>query len=231
LWVFGVKGKANFGPGWVRGEVDKNFGQNRPTGAQGGAYNGWQFLADAGYKTEIRNATTLTPWAQFGVGSGGSHSNDVFTPIAGDYRPGGIYGLFAPTPVGAAATPATLGAGTALGTVSSNSLADRVIWGLGVKATPASLAKLSTGISLYDYRYQTLGSNSAFGTPAAASGNKHIGSEVDINVAWAHSDNVSFGVAIGTFQAGGAIINAANTTNDHRNSPATLAQANASVKF
>lgn len=230
LYVLGAKGKFSMAGAWVKAEVDKNFGQNRPAaaGVFGGAYTGWEFLFDLGYKANIPNVVTLTPWFQFGDGSGGQTANRVFTPIAGDYRPGGIYGLFAPT----ATTPATLGSATNLGTVSSSSLSDRVIWGLGLKATPAGLAKLTTGIAWYDYHYQTLGDGNALGTPAGANGNKHIGDEVDLNASWAHSDNVSFGVGIGTFQAGGAIANASNSNPaTHANNPVFLAEASATVKF
>jgi len=230
LYVVGLKGKIMMGGLWVKAEFDKNFGQNRPAaaGITGGAYTGWEFLTDAGYKANIPDVTTLTPWAQLGVGSGGASGNRVFTPIAGDYRPGGIYGLFAP---GAATT---LGGATGLGTVSSNNLGDRVIWGLGLKATPAGLPKLTTGIAWYDYRYQQLGGNAASGDPAAAKGNKHIGSEVDLNASWAHSDNVTLGAGIGTFQTGGAIENAASTnggTNKFASNPVFLAEANVKVKF
>jgi hypothetical protein len=234
LWILGLKGKVSAGPAWLKAEVAKNFGENRSAALQGGGnsapgqpvasanYDGWAFKLDLGAKADVGMAT-LNPWGQFADGSGGlnANKNHNFTAINPDYRPGGIYGYFS------SISAAALGAGSGAGTVSSNSLGNRVIWGVGFNATPAALSKLTAGIGYWDYHTQ-----SEAGLPAGAAGNKHIGSELDVNLGWKHSDNVAFNVGAGQFWAGGDIANAnGNGAAPKSTSPATLFQFTTSVKF
>jgi hypothetical protein len=124
----------------AKAEIAKNFGENRTTFGTGNNanYSGWALLANLAYKADT-GIGSFTPWAEYGYGSGRQRSNtnknETFTAINSDYRPGGIYGRFD-----------NLAATTLLGnvnSVASNGLANRTIYGIGLKATPASLAKLA----------------------------------------------------------------------------------------
>ncbi len=217
LYVAGLRGKYMMQGAYVSGEFDKNFGEDRLTAAPSN-YDGWALKVDLGYTADLA-AATVSPWAEFTDLSGGNGLNNYFTPINTDYRPGGIYGLFA----GYAGSPVSLGGGAGLGLGTLNQIGNQTIWGLGVKTTPAALPKLTAGIAYWDYGYQTVA-----GTPAGVKGNTHIGSELDLNASWAQSHNVALNGSIGTFQPGGAID---NLNAGHGTSPAFLADANVSVKF
>jgi len=247
LWVPGAKAKWTAGGAWVKGEVDKNFGEDRAltnpfpnvinTGVPLDNYDGWAFLVDAGYKADVAGFGGVTPWGQFGAGSGGSRPGNTFQDIAGDYRPGAIYGLFAPgSPrFGGGGSPTTLGSGgNAFLPISSETLSNRVIWGFGVKAAPSNWPKVSGGVSFWDYRFQTSsgggGAHTIVAGQVADGGNKHLGSEADINVNYNHSDNVSTGITLGQFWPGGAVKNADSIVGVP-SSPATLAQANLTIKY
>lgn len=209
LWVAGLKGKVMMEGAWLALELAKNFGQNRAqelVGASAPAsksYTGWAAKLDAGYKAELSGMGTLNPWLHVGIGSGdgspGDGNNHAFTPIASDYRPGAIYGRFAASN---GLTGATLG--SALNgntTLSSGSLSNRKIWGIGVKVTPEAVNKLTAGLSVYDYNfYATPGHRGVH-----ANGNRHIGSEVDLDAEWKHSENVSLMATVGRFQPGGYV--------------------------
>ncbi len=213
LYVVGLKGKATMGGAWAKAEVAKDFGELRPNGVTGNTnYSGWAGLADLGYKLDLSNVGALTGWAEGGVGSGGA-ANHTFTAIAGDYRPGSIYGRFA-----AGSSAVLNNANTSLGT---NTLADRVVFGAGVKLTPAMLTKLTAGLSWWNLRHQTANNLSA-----AAAGNKFIGNEYDLDLTWAHSENVSVSAGVGTFQPGNFV-----KATQGVNSPATLGYTDFSVKF
>lgn len=235
LWVAGLKGKVAAGPAWLKAEFDKNFGSNRNLAAGTGGlagntlpgtsanYDGWALKIDLGAKADV-GVATLNPWAQFADASGGLNNNKNygFQGINSDYRPGGIYGYFS-----------SLGGTTLTGgipSISNGNVGNRVIWGLGLNGTPAAISKLTAGVSYWDYHYQSaLGEAQEIGS-AAAVGNKHIGSELDVNLSWKHSDNVAFNVGWGQFWTGGAINNfngAAHTGT----SPVTLFSAGTSVKF
>ncbi len=221
LFVAGLRGKYMMQGATLGAEFDKNFGEYRTAGPVSSNYNGWALKVDLGYKADLA-AASVSPWAEFTDLSGGSGLNSYFTPINTDYRPGGIYGLFA----GYAGASATLGSGTGLGLGTLNQIGNQTIWGIGVKTTPAALSKLTAGIAYWDYGYQNVAGEKA-NVGAGTLGNSHIGSEIDLTGSWAESDNVSINGAIGTFQPGGAI----NNLNGGAVSPAFLASTNVSVKF
>jgi hypothetical protein len=218
LYVAGLKAKVTLGGAWLKAEIAKNFGQNRTLSAGipyafTGNYTGWAGKADAGIKIDLNNLGALTGWGEAGIGSGGATSNRAFQAIAGDYRPGGIYGRFA------SAASKTLPANLR----SNGTLSNRVIFGAGLKATPAALSKLTVGGSWWNYRYQ----NAADPLVATnAKGNKFIGNEYDLDLSWAHSENVTVSAGVGSFQPGGAI-----KVQVVANNPATLCYTDVSVKF
>ena len=57
-------------------------------------------------------------------------------------------------------------------------------------------------------------------------GNKFIGNEYDLDLTWAHSENVSVSAGVGTFQPGNFV-----KATQGVNSPATLGYTDFSVKF
>jgi hypothetical protein len=243
LYVAGLKGKVNMGMAWIAAEVAKNFGQNRvlTTGNSvnnaASNYTGWAGKLDLGAKIEA-GSVSVSPWAHFGYGSGdGSNDNrnSAFVAISPDYRPGSIYGRFA-VPL---ANGAALGNTTPTG-IASNALSNRQIWGLGVKATPVS--KLTAGVSYWTYSFATRPGGTNLGTPTNTAGQKRIGSEVDLDLTWAHSENVTLGAGAGQFFPGGFIKetiqsrNAAVVTGPSANSqrgvnPAYLGYFDVRVKF
>lgn len=224
LYVVGVKGKATMGGAWIKGEIAKNFGVNRTgVNADGsytftGNYTGMAARVNAGAKADVNNVGALTGWADAGIGSGGATSNRSFQAIAGDYRPGGIAGRF----WSGSGSTLDLGATSGLSsTVNGGTLANRVNIGAGVKMTPSALAKLTAGLSWWNYRVQN-----AAGLPAAAKGNKFLGNEYDLDLNWAHSENVSVSAGVGSFQPGRAYIVSQTAI-----SPARLCYADFNVKF
>lgn len=235
LYLAGLKAKVMMGGGWGNAEFAKNFGENRLAGglplAHVANYSGWAFKANAGYKADLANLGAVTPWGELGYGSGDGdnidNKNEAFTAISPDYRPGSIYGRFA-VAAGGASVGSGLGAGNPA--MASNSLSNRAIWGLGVKTTPAAVSKLTAGLSYWDYHFQR--KPMAVSTTAnteVATGNKHMGSEVDLDLTWTHSENVSFGAGWGTFQPGGYVKNlraAAGGTN-----PVEMYYMDARLKF
>jgi len=202
LWVADVKAKASMGMGWANAEFAKNFGENRGlfttdpnnSAANNAHYTGWAMQFNVGAKLDLASLGAVAPWGHFGYGSGDGSvdgTNHTFTAINPDYRPGSIYGRFA-----VAAGGASLGsAGTGF---ASNSLSNRKIWGVGVKTTPSMMNKLTAGLAFWDYSV-TADPGPVFG------GNKHLGSEADLDLTWAHSENVSLGAGVGQFWPGGAV--------------------------
>jgi hypothetical protein len=228
LWVVGAKGKVSMGMAWLTGEFAKNFGENRAQNAadQGPAsksYTGWAGKVDLGAKVETPIGG-VAPWAHVGYGSGDGSPNDgnnsAFTAISPDYRPGSIYGRFAVAPTAGAAT---LASGVTGAGVASNSLSNRAIWGVGIKTTPTAMNKLTAGISYWDYKF-------AARPGGAATGLKHIGSEADLDLQWAHSENVTLGAGVGQFWSGG-YLTALNSAAGQPNNPAQLAYFDVRVKF
>lgn len=212
LWVAGLKGKLTMGGLWAGAEFAKNFGVQRVTNgstqiAPTAKYTGWAFLADAGAKIDVDGVAAFTPWGQFGVGTGRdntrSNENEDFQAINTDYRPGALYGRFD--------TNASAQVGSDFNGVASNGLTNRVIWGVGLKATPAAASKLTVGASFWDIRRHraTVGPN----TPAEGDGSKTIGKELDLEASWAHSDNVNLALTLAKFMPGSFIKNQAQSTN------------------
>jgi hypothetical protein len=231
LWVAGVKAKVATGGFTGSVEVAKNFGEDRTTyaTAAGGArsvnYKGYAVQLKAGYKLDLSDVGAVNPWGEFGMGTGDSNfdasGNNTFTSIATDYRPGGIYGRF---DNGAALELANGGTGNGANSFSSNGLSNRVIWGLGVKATPSALNKLTAGVSFYRYAYHRVA--------PTATGNKssrNIGSEVDVTAEWKHSENVSFKATAGSFKPGAAMADfrGANAALN----PAVMLAGDVAIKF
>lgn len=224
LFLVGYKLKLAGAGFWLNGEYDQNFGDNRlqaapsaPTQdyALASHYNGWATLADAGWKAESDNAGMLSIWGNFAMGSGRqntkSNVNDGFQPINPDYQAGSIYGRFAANPgfAGLGSTAQT-NAGTTAGNTSftaSPSIDNRIIWGGGIKMSPAVANKATLGVSFWNYHIQRFDD-----LPGQANyiyaGNRNIGSELDVDLTWAHSDNVAFATGWGTFQPGGLIAEA-----------------------
>jgi hypothetical protein len=236
LWVLGAKTKLTAGGLTVKAEVAKNFGQNRTTaGAIQAApaanplnssnYNGWGLLANAAYKADINNVGSITPWGEFAYGTGRkrsaavSNSNEDFQMIASDYRPGGIYGRF-DTFLGNTLPGNTGGANVA-------GLTNKTIYGLGVKANPAAVAKLTVGAQWYHYAW----TRTSLQTAQTANGqnSRNIGSEVDVTAEWKHSENVGLKLTLGTFQPGAWVsdIKGPNATSN----PATLAALDTNIRF
>jgi hypothetical protein len=232
LYVAGVKGKATFGGGWVKAEADKDFGSNRTVPGVGGSvygtaanYTGWAGKVNAGYKADL-GVGALTGWGEYALGSGGATTNRNFTAIAGDYRPGGIYGRFLAAGFG------NLGNGLAEGSTLSN----LQVIGVGVKANPSALSKLTVGLSWNDYRFQNIQGAQAIeaaipGSAKGFSGSSQIGNEADLDLTWQHSENVSVSVGAGSFQPNGFIKDVNGATGVKGNNPATLMYADASIKF
>ena len=110
------------------------------------------------------------------------------------------------------------------GGIGSNGLSNRVIWGLGVKGTPAASNKLTAGLAYWRYAFHRVAPE--------AGGNKvsrNIGSEVDVTADWKHSENVSVGLTAGQFLPGAHIadIKGANAALN----PARLYAADVKIKF
>ena len=206
LYIPGFKVKAKFGGLYGSLEAAFNHGEDRQNS---GGFSGKAFLADVGMKADVEQIGTFNPWAQWAYGSGNGTAAGVnqqhnmdFQALLTDYKPGAIYGRFnANEPNGA--TKFDGGAPAA-----GNGLQNRIIWGLGVKATPSALNKLTAGVGYYDFNFQNLGAGSGINA-----GNRHIGSEVDVTAEWKHSENVSIKGTIGDFQPGGYIRN----MKDHAN--------------
>jgi hypothetical protein len=225
LYVAGLKAKATMGGAWVKAEIAKDFGENRTVTTNGaytlaGNYTGWAGKVNVGYKADVQNVGALAGWLEGGVGSAGQTTNRNFTAIAGDYRPGGIYGRF-----WSGANTTKLG-NTSLGNLDNGSLSNRVIVGAGVKATPSMLEKLTVGLSVWNYRAQNetalnIGSN------PGPKGNVILGTEYDLDLGWKHSENVMVNAGVGDLQPG----NAVRVTNGGAVSPVTACYADFSVKF
>jgi hypothetical protein len=230
LWVAGVKVKGEVAGFSGALEFAKNFGQDRltyagvTTGAQNVNYTGHAIKLNAAYKADVQDVAVFNPWAEAARGSGDNNfdhaGNRNFQSIATDYRPGAIYGRFD--------TGAALAVGSAAGltgnSIASNGLTNRLIWGVGVKATPAALNKLTTGVAFYRYAFDRL--------PTLSTGqrrSRNIGSEIDLVNEWKHSENVSVKVTLGSFQPGAYIrdVRGANAATN----PAVMAAGDVSIKF
>lgn len=231
LYVAGLKAKVMAGGFSGSAEFAKNFGDDRSTfvngglGPQSGRFTGYALQLKGGYKADIADVAAFNPWAEFGMGTGDANyahaGNGVFQSINTDYRPGGIYGRFDQTAGVVLAQGLTSGVN---GSAASNGLSNRVIWGLGVKATPAALNKLTTGLAYYRYAFHRVAPNAA-----GQKVSRNIGSEVNLTNEWKHSDNVSVGVTLGSFLPGAHV---ADIKGAHAAlNPAVMAAADVKVKF
>ncbi|PIP82064.1 MAG: hypothetical protein COR54_16855, partial [Elusimicrobia bacterium CG22_combo_CG10-13_8_21_14_all_63_91] len=243
LYVYGVKLRGEAAGGWFNLDLAKNAGECRNAtaastrcGVSAGAeilssnYTGHAALLELGFNGDVANVGGIAPWASFGWGSGQSDSQsgtqDMFYGIGSDWRPGVINRRF--TLAGTAAGPDALGsiapaaANTAVGT---NGLSNRVVWGLGTNFTPAALDQLTAGVQLWDYRLQRNDTKNGQ-TPAAAAGNKHLGTELALTANWRHSENVSLSAGWARYFTGGFIKEQVAA-----DSPATFVYSDISVKF
>jgi len=237
LFITGAKLNLNGGGAWFKGEFAKDWGDNRVGLATNTSarYKGWMLHSNVGYKADVGGVGTFVPWGDFGYGTGQhdfqSNERRGFVAVSGDYHAGGIYSRFAPYGLGVTGgvqpgLATTVGPTGGVGTnQATNTLANRVITGLGFKFTPSALNKLTAGISAWDYHtatysfpigtpgsmlvQQSNGTNAAL-TPL--SGNKHLGYEIDADFTWKHSENVSFDIGGGRFMPGGQIYEANQST-------------------
>jgi hypothetical protein len=235
LYILGVKGKVTKAGLTVNGELAKNLGQYRPSGGLGSsgsdaAYSGWAMLLNAAFKADLEKVGAITPWGEFGYGSGRSRSDsnhqDGFVSINSDYRPGGIYGRFDCTD--------ETGAWTNLGSNGecSNGLSNRTIYGFGVKVTPAALSKLTAGVQYYHYAFTRTSDRNFFGAGPWGGTQQYprsIGTEYDVTAEWKHSENVGLKLTLGTFQPGAYVY--ANRQPNAAVSPATMMALDTTVRF
>jgi hypothetical protein len=261
LYVVGMKFKLMGGGFWLKGEYDQNFGDNRVIAgvastdfAVASHYNGWAAMGNTGWRGESDSMGSFALWGEYAIGSGRSSTresrNDAFTPINGDYRPGSIYGRFANVLGTALFNTINLTDQTAANSfVSSPNLSNRMIWGAGVKMSPAVANKLTLAASWWDFRMHRFATTPQ-GTSLAGNGrepyngNRHIGAELDLDLIWTHSENVAFATGWATFQPGGLIQQAAQNNDGGVRSgapatqgsgqgvnPVTLAYFDVRVKF
>lgn len=226
LYVAGLKAKVMAGGFSGHAEVAKNFGDDRTTfagntlGPTSGRFTGYAVLLKGGYKADVADVAAVNPWAEFGMGSGDANfahaGNGNFQSINTDYRPGGIHGRFD------AGSVVVLGG--AANAIASNGLTNRVIWGAGVKATPAAVNKLTAGLAYYRYALHR-----AAPETSGVKLSRNIGSEVDVTAEWKHSDNVSLDITLGSFLPG-ARVNDVNGPNSATN-PAQMAAADVKIRF
>lgn len=257
LWVYGAKLRGEGMGGWVSATVALNSGTNRRTAAAPGAgtytpassanYIGKALLLDLGYKLDVADIGGFTPWATFGWGSGRHDNtrnhNEDFQTISSDFRPGVIYGRFngaGALALGGAAATGGVGTYDGVGGVSAAGLTNRIIWGGGLKFNCASHQKVTAGLSYWNFNYQkataypgrTAGGG---GNPAvAAVGNRSIGSEVDFQLDWAHSENVMLSAGAARFMPGGFVKEMVRTATGGAGvgvSPVSMLFADMSVKF
>lgn len=249
LWVYGLKLRGEAMGGWLNADIAANSGENRTQtvatlaascgtngcNALSSNYMGKALLLDAGYNAEISGVGALTPWVNFGWGTGRSSNvearNEGFTAIASDYRPGIMNRRFA----GAAGIGAVnLGAGTGTG-IGTNGLNNRVVYGTGLNVTPAAWEKLTLGAQLWHFNLQRNTATNARPAGGTENGAKHLGVEYGITADWKHSENVKVGLGGSVYQPGGFVKQTIRNGNGVGtyvgNNPATLAFADFQVKF
>lgn len=230
LWVAGVKAKVTSGGFDGSLEVAKNFGEDRTTflgqtnGAQSANFKGYAVQLKAAYKIDLSDVGMVKPWGEFGMGTGDSNfsfaGNNTFQAINTDYRPGGIYGRFD----SGAPAATVLGNGVAGFAGSSNGLSNRVIWGVGVKATPSSLEKLTVGAAFYRYAFHRVAPR-----VTGQKTSRNIGSEVNVTAKWAHSENVSLKATAGSFKPGAYVADVKGA--GAALNPAVMLAGDVSIKF
>jgi len=234
LYVYGVKLRGEAAGGWFNLDLAKNAGECRG-GAAGTCglaagdasnYTGHAALLELGFNGDVANVGGIAPWASFGWGSGRSDmdsgTNDAFQSIGSDWRPGVINRRFSAAGTGGTDTLGSTAPGFAMATTG---LTNRVVWGLGTNFTPAAVDQLTAGVQLWDYRLQR-NDNKNVATPAAATGNKHLGTELDLTASWRHSENVSLSAGWARYYTGGFVKE--QLVSD---SPATFMYTDISIKF
>jgi hypothetical protein len=226
LWILGVKAKIAVGGLSLHLEVAGNRGEDRSNANVNTSYKGWAFLGKAAYKLDLSDLGMITPWGEYGYGTGDSNGtyagNRNFQSINTDYRPGGIYGRFDN------AAAQQLAGGTS--NLASNGLSNRIIWGVGIKGTPTAINKLTVGAAFWRYAFNRLSDNgNASGTNPATRNSRNIGSEVNVTAEWKHSENVSLKATAGSFKPGAGIadIRGANAGLN----PAVMLAGDVSIKF
>ena len=257
LYVYGVKFRGEAAGGWFNLDLAKNAGECRDearSGALAGStfcnagsgasnYTGHAALLELGFNGDMANVGGIAPWASFGWGSGRSDSrtrtNDTFQAIGSDWRPGLINRRFNTAGTSSSDVLSYRTVAGAATNVHTNGLSNRVVWGLGTNFTPAALDQLTAGVQLWDFRLQRNdGATTVAGTSDPAlgvqgtTGNKHIGTELDLTANWRHSENVSLSAGWARFWTGGAIkeLNRTGTT-PRGDSPATFVHTDISIKF
>lgn len=221
LWVAGLKAKFTVGGLNAGVEAAKNFGEDRTT-TPNSNFKGYAILAKLAYKLDLQDAGAITPWGEFGWGTGDSNGtfagNRNFQSINTDYRPGGIYGRFD------ASSAEVLGNGVSGFAGSSNGLSNRLIWGLGLKVTPAAVEKLTVGAAFYKYAFDRLAANSN-----GTRNSRNIGSEFDVTAEWKHSENVSLKATAGSFKPGAYVadVKGANAALN----PAVMLAGDVAIRF
>ncbi len=243
LYVAGVKATVKAGPAWIKGEFDKNFGENRQqeTATQAGSskYTGWAALVNAGAKVEAGSLGMITGWGEFGYGTGNrdskSNKNTGFTSINSDYRPAALWGRFASNTGSAVFADSLDGVAGGGSIASAGGLSNRVVKGAGVKVNPSAMNKLTVAASVWDFHFEHTG-RKAQGInqqpTIGGNGNKHIGTEFDLELAWQHSENVLVKIGGASFLAGGWIKETQKLNNAARgNNPAYMFTSDVSVKF
>lgn len=232
LYVAGLKAKITAGGLDAHAEIAKNFGDDRTTfanggvGPQSGRYTGYALLGKVSYTADIQDVASVKPWGKFGMGSGDANfahaGNGNFQSINTDFRPGGVYGRFDSGAGVSLAQGVTVG-GSGIN-AASNGLTNRVIYGVGIKATPAAANKLTAGLSFWRYAFHRVAPRANGLKPS-----RNIGSEVDFTADWKHSDNVSVGATVGQFLPGAYI---ADMKGAHAAlNPARLYAADVKIRF
>lgn len=250
LWVYGLKFRGEAAGAWFHLDASFNAGENR-TNTNHDRYTGSAYLLKLGYTADMPNFGSLTPWGNFGWGSGRSDSsyekNDQYTGIAPDYRPGIINRRFDGRYSNLGANTLALGSGlggAAATNTATNGLANRVVWGMGLNFTPAAEDRLTAGVQFWDFRFQRIDasngadivSGAANGFPSIwgagqSRGNRHIGSELGLTANWNHSENVSLTGGYATFWPGGFIKEWNTNVNALGNHPVKMAFADINIKF
>jgi hypothetical protein len=224
LWVAGLKAKVAIGGLSASAEAAINRGEDR-TKQDNTSFKGWALLGKAAYKLDLSNIGMITPWGEFGYGTGDSNGtyggNRNFQSINTDYRPGGIYGRFDKT--------AAVNLNGGQNNVASDGLSNRIIWGIGVKGSPSALNKLTAGVSFWRYAFNRLSDNGTTAQPGTQRNSRNIGSEVDVTAEWKHSENVSLKATAGSFKPGAGIADIKGPNAELN--PAVMLAGDVSIKF
>ncbi|HAZ08250.1 MAG TPA: hypothetical protein DCZ01_06975 [Elusimicrobia bacterium] len=240
LYLLGAKANITIGGLTARVEVAKNFGEDRTTAGLSKNYAGSAFYGKAGYKLDVEGAAAVTPWAEFGLGTGdkdssvatggGDNRNQEFKAIVTSWHPGAIYARFHNNSAIPMTSNIAVPAGAAGNVTTSQGLSNRVIWGFGVKANPAAVKQLTAGLQYYRTTFHRVAPITINGV-ANQTPSKAIGSEVDVTADWKHSENVTLKLTAGSFQPGKYFKDyRQGTTNDLLN-PATMLAADVQIKF